>query len=372
MPDILDFFCGVGGFSLGATRAGFNLIGGIDLDAHAMQMHKLNFHGSKHWETDILSQTGSSIKEYFGIKKQIDGIIGGPPCQGFSRMGHQDVNDERNNLFIKFFKLVNEIKPKFFLAENVLGILDAQNSGIIKKALKHVKKDYTVLKPVILKASDYGVPTTRTRVFFFGYLPDCIRPITEESLKNLADTGNVSVNDALIGLPERIQDDWHSDPAGWLSVSDISTKSYFFDRIRGHIPEGVGDKSAIDKLIKENKVSGNQGTIHSAEVRARYAALSPGEVDQISKSRRLELDGYCHTIRAGTGRDHGSFQAVRPIHPTKARVITPREAARLQSFPDWFQFYPTKWHSFRQIGNSVCPILAEKILTIVYNAIIQE
>lgn len=372
MPDILDFFCGVGGFSLGATRAGFNLIGGIDLDSHAMQMHKLNFHGSKHWKTDILSQTGASIKEHFGIKKQIDGIIGGPPCQGFSRMGHQDVNDERNNLFIKFFKLVNEIKPKFFLAENVLGILDAQNSGIIKKALKHVKKDYTVLKPVILKASDYGVPTTRTRVFFFGYLPDCVSPLTEESLKNLANTGNVSVNDALIGLPKKIQADWHNDPSGWLSVSDISTQSYFFDRIRGHIPKGVGDKSAIDKLIKENKVSGNQGTIHSEEVRARYAALSPGEVDQISKSRRLELDGYCHTIRAGTGRDHGSFQAVRPIHPIEARVITPREAARLQSFPDWFQFYPTKWHSFRQIGNSVCPILAEKILTIVYNAIIQE
>ena len=159
---------------------------------------------------DVLKRAGvkTIIDLRGGEEKQIDGIIGGPPCQGFSRMGLQDVNDERNNLFIKFFKLVNEIKPKFFLAENVLGILDAQNSGIIKKALKNVKKDYTVLQPVILKASDYGVPTTRTRVFFFGYLSDWVRPLTEESLKKLADTGKVSVNDALAGLPKKIQDDF--------------------------------------------------------------------------------------------------------------------------------------------------------------------
>jgi len=112
--------------------------------------------------------------------------------------------------------------------------------------------------------------------------------------------------------------------------------------------------------------------VHSCEVRARYASIVAGDVDAKSKSKRLKLNGFCHTIRAGTGRDHGSFQAVRPIHPTEDRVITPREAARLQSFPDWFQFYPTKWHSFRQIGNSVCPILAEKILKLIYDAIIER
>ena len=96
--------------------------------------------------------------------------------------------------------------------------------------------------------------------------------------------------------------------------------------------------------------------------------LKPGEVDSVSKSYRLKYKGFCPTLRAGTGSDKGSYQAVRPLHPTENRVITPREAARLQGFPDWFQFHSTKWHSFRQIGNSVSPILAEHILRVVKEA----
>ena len=101
------------------------------------------------------------------------------------------------------------------------------------------------------------------------------------------------------------------------------------------------------------------------EVAERYANTECGKYDAISRSYRLDPNGFCPTLRAGTGPQQGSFQAVRPIHPTEDRVITPREAARLQGFPDWFQFSPTKWHSFRQIGNSVSPILAEQILNVV-------
>lgn len=368
MPNVIDLFCGVGGFSLGAARAGFNLIGAIDWDRHAMQMHKLNFPLVPHLQEDILQLNGADIKTRLDIKGDIDGIIGGPPCQGFSRMGHQNVEDTRNTLFNKFFELVNQLQPKFFLAENVLGILDEQNRPIITEALNHVRNDYIILNPVILRASDYGVPTTRTRVFFCGYQRDRMNAIEQESLKMLQDTGVVTVTDALYGLPEIIRDDWHADPSGWLEVPTIDKQSFFYDRIRGHIPNGVGDDIAIRRM-HNHQVSGNQGTIHSDSVRARYAALLPGGADAISKSRRLEPNGFCHTIRAGTGPEHGSFQAVRPIHPTQPRVITPREAARLQSFPDWFQFYPTKWHSFRQIGNSVCPVLAEKVLSVIKNNI---
>jgi len=81
------------------------------------------------------------------------------------------------------------------------------------------------------------------------------------------------------------------------------------------------------------------------------------------------LNGFCPTLRAGTGPEKGSYQAVRPLHPTENRVITPREAARLQGFPDWFQFSPTKWHSFRQIGNSVSPILSERIFAVIRKAL---
>ena len=97
----------------------------------------------------------------------------------------------------------------------------------------------------------------------------------------------------------------------------------------------------------------------------RFAETKPGKREPISRTVRLDPNGLCNTLRAGTGRDHGAHQALRPIHPTEDRVITPREAARLQGFPDWFQFHPTKWHSFQQIGNSVSPIVAERILLVV-------
>ena len=372
MADILDLFCGVGGFSLGAARAGFNIVGGIDSDPHAMKMHMLNFPNSAHWEADISQLSGQQILEHFNIQGRLDGIIGGPPCQGFSRMGHKKVDDARNTLFNKFFALVAEIRPRFFLAENVLGILDPQNSPLIDLALNHVRNEYTVLRPIILKASEHGAPTIRTRVFFYGYRPEAMFPIAEREFANLPDTGTVHVGDALRGLPQKIADDWHDNPAGWLNVPAIGIRSYYYDRIRGHIPCGIGNRAAINRMRTKHEISGNQGTVHTPKVRSRYATLKPGDVDPISKSRRLCVDGFCPTLRAGTGREHGSFQAVRPLHPSQSRVITPREAARLQGFPDWFQFYPTKWHSFRQIGNSVCPILAEKISSVIKKHIPEE
>ena len=131
----------------------------------------------------------------------------------------------------------------------------------------------------------------------------------------------------------------------------------------------MGDRAALRRLRKSNEVSGFLGTVHGAEIAGRYAGVETGKSDPVSKSPRLDLDGFCPTLRAGTGPDRGSFQAVRPLHPTEARVITPREAARLQGFPDWFQFDPTKWHSFRQIGNSVSPILAERIFAVIARAL---
>ena len=131
----------------------------------------------------------------------------------------------------------------------------------------------------------------------------------------------------------------------------------------------MGDRAALRRLRKSNEVSGFLGTAHGAEIAGRYARVETGKRDPVSKSSRLDLDGFCPTLRAGTGPDRGSYQAVRPIHPTEGRVITPREAARLQGFPDWFQFDPTKWHSFRQIGNSVSPILAERIFAVIARAL---
>lgn len=133
-------------------------------------------------------------------------------------------------------------------------------------------------------------------------------------------------------------------------------------------PCGLGSKLAVEKL-NQGIVSGNYETKHTNLVAQRYASIKPGKSDKISKSKRLEWEGFCPTLRAGTGSDRGSYQAVRPLHPKMGRVITVREAARLQGFPDWFLFHPTKWHSSRMIGNSVPPLLSQAILKILKSKI---
>lgn len=108
-------------------------------------------------------------------------------------------------------------------------------------------------------------------------------------------------------------------------------------------------------------ITGHTKTVHGPAIAKRFAALGPGLIDPIGRHPKLAWDGQCPTLRAGTGADRGSYQSVRPIHPDEPRVITVREAARLQGFPDAHRFHPTVWHSFRMIGNSVSPLIAREI-----------
>jgi len=369
-PKIIDLFAGVGGLSLGAVRAGFYLALAVELDEHAMAAHQKNFPGFKHLPGDISLLNGGSLMEYAELEVgELDGLIGGPPCQGFSVMGRRSIVDPRNNLFVKFFELVRECQPSFFVAENVLGILDAQYDGIRENALREVENDYVLLAPMRLKASDYGAPTSRERVFFIGYRADAVADFLHMDILAERATTHTTVAEALLGLPPRVRRDWLTEEKSWRPVQP-QPDSPFWKRVSGGIPDGVGDAEAL-RLYRENyMVSGCFGTRHSPEVRARYRRLKHGQKDIISKAVRLKPEGFCPTLRAGTDADRGSYQAVRPIHPTSPRVITPREAARLQGFPDWFRFAPSKWHSFRQIGNSVSPIVAEAVFGVIHSRLL--
>ena len=364
---MVDLFCGVGGLSLGAARAGFAVRGAVDHEGNALGMHGINFPDTKHMREDIAGLTGESIKRGLGIDT-VTGMIGSPPCQGFSTMGKGNPEDVRNDLFVDFFRIVEHVRPKFFLAENVPGMMRDKYDAVRKHALSLVEPCYDVLQPMKLVAHHYGSPTTRKRVFFIGFLKGSMGILTEDHFKPSSGTKPVKVRDALHGLPTNIDPRCQTEGRGWRTVHSWRDTPYA-ERLFGHIPPGVGDNSAIGRLQASNEVSGFLGTMHSADVAARYANTEPGKQDVISKACRLELDGFCPTLRAGTGPDKGSFQAVRPIHPTESRVITPREAARLQGFPDWFQFSPTKWNSFRQIGNSVSPILAERVFGVIAKAL---
>ena len=364
---IINLFSGAGGLSLGAKRAGFDIAGSVEIDPQAISVYRKNFLNPPLWQKDISTASATDILQYFNLEVgEIDGIIGGPPCQGFSHMGSNNSDDPRNQLFIHFFQIVSDVVPKFFLAENVPGILSEKNDQLVEQALSKVEDKYKILDPMELTATNFGVPTTRKRVFFYGYIEDEIDSIEPTEFES-ANTETVHVKDALNGLPEKIDPHWIREKDGWREIDKV-VKGDFGSKLYEHIPDGVGDSEAITRLEEKSEVSGCLGTRHTKKVLDRYSEIKQGKTDPISRSRRLNSNGFCPTLRAGTGKDKGSYQAVRPLHPTQDRVITPREAARLQGFPDWFQFHSTKWHSFRQIGNSVSPILAEHILSIIKKA----
>lgn len=364
---VVDLFAGVGGLSLGATRAGFSVLSCVENDRVALQYHNKNFQACAHIGESITEVSGRQILKA-AQQKRICGVIGGPPCQGFSSMGKRNPSDTRNSLFLEFFRLVRELSPNFFVAENVPGILRNEYTAIRQSALD-MMKSYHVTDAITLKASDYGAATSRTRVFFIGFKKKAY-PKEVMQLLNF-ERGRkkpILVRTALQGLPKRISPDWQTEIESWRKVRLLPTTE-FFNKCHNQVPQKVGDQHSINRLYNSREASGFLGTKHSPVLVERYGNLKQGEQDPISRSVRLSEVGLCPTLRAGTGSDRGSFQAVRPIHPTEPRVITVREAARLQGFPDWFQFSPTKWHGFRQIGNSVSPILGEFVLSEIHKII---
>ena len=368
-PKIIDLYSGVGGLSLGAVKANFNLIGAVEYEKRIIDSHTKNFPNSKHICADVSTIDAKIIRVLTELKSsELAGLIGGPPCQGFSTIGKRNLNDSRNRLFSDFFRLVSELSPAFYMAENVPGILNSKYDEIRKEALRIVEDKYDVLEPIKVNASEYGAATTRTRVFFIGVRKD-IRgaELISQAIIDQKVNHPIYVKDALIGLPVDISESWIDYNSSWQRIKLVKNHNYV--SALNQLIDGLGHLEAIKRLEKKKEVSGCFGTKHSIDVALRYGELAPGQQDPISKSIKLKQNGFCPTLRAGTDSSKGSYQAVRPIHPTEARVITPREAARLQGFPDWFQFHETKWHSFRQIGNSVCPIAAEKVLTAIKNSI---
>jgi DNA (cytosine-5)-methyltransferase 1 len=358
----------VGGLTLGAARAGFEVLAAVDNDSRTEKTFAANFPNCKYIGTDIAKLQGCELRDLSGMNgKIVHGVIGGPPCQGFSRIGRRGPDDARNSLFDHFFRLVAEIRPWFYLAENVLGVLDHQFDDIRRNAVARLE-GYENLEPLTLKAASFGAATNRQRVFFIGYRPEYMDVIKEADFNPPVNIEQVLVETALRGLPHKISPDWQSEGHIWRKLT-CRPDGPFWDKIFGNVPLGVGDRHAIEALADSNRVSGCVGTKHTAPVIKRFAALVQGAVDVPSRAVRLRLTGFCPTLRAGTGPERGSFQALRPIHPTEPRVITTREAARLQGFPDWFVFDETKWHSFRQIGNSVSPILAEAVLKVIVEKI---
>lgn len=359
---VVDLFCGCGGFSLGAELAGFHSLAAVDIDPTLQSAYRKNFPNSQPIQASVADFDKAAWHKLIG-KVRPDAVIGGPPCQGFSRIGRRRKDDPRNSLLSHFYRNVMMLRPKFFIMENVLGLLDEENEDVLDIALEQVRSHYEIVGPFTVNAAHFGAATSRRRVVVVGYDPQEVSDLTIELLTPKEPARLVTVRNAIGDLPSPIPEPKDAEDYGWgrFTPKSADRASSYAKRLRRKPQTGLGWSEAIERH-KEGFVSGLVSTRHSKIVAARYASTPGGKSDSKTKSYRLQWDGQCPTLRAGTDRDKGAFQAVRPLHPGKGRVITVREAARLQAFPDWFVFHPTKWHSFRMIGNSVSPAVSEGLM----------
>ena len=337
---VVDLFSGCGGFSLGAHQSGLDVVGAVDNDPVLVSSYPANFPQTRVVIADVAEMKGQGLCAELG---RIDGIVGGPPCQGFSAIGKRISSDPRRHLLRHFFRVVSEVCPTFFVMENVCGLAYADARGELLAALDLVKDQYEILGPEIFDAAEFGAATRRARLFVIGTHKDRGRAVTLRELEQQKRTPE-AVKAAIADLEGSVFTGERSGFDVWkLAQSDIASK--YSKSLR-----------APDKCF-----TGHRKTTHSSRVEGRFREVPQGGLDVVGRHRRLAWLGQCPALRAGTGPDRGSYQSVRPIHPEYDRVITVREAARLQGFPDGHLFHPTVWHSFRMIGNSVSPFMARAI-----------
>lgn len=334
-PAVIDLFSGCGGMSYGFAQQGFNIIAGIDNWNDALVTFTKNHAGSKGIIADLSNFNPEDLDK---ISENIDVVIGGPPCQGFSISGKRDPNDPRNQLYKGFLKVVEHFKPKAFVLENVPNLV-SMKSGKIKDSLLNAFNalGYEVKYKIIL-ASDYGVPQNRKRVVFVGMLSRNNFEFPEGNYSN--PSNKISCSEAISDLPEFFIEDGtekRTPPqSNYQFLMRKKTDKIFNHQIMKHdkktietvalVPDGGNYKDLPNHLQNTRKV-------HIAWT--RYCSYKPS----------LTID---------TGHRHH-------FHYKFNRVPTVRESARLQSFPDHFIFYGSKTSQYKQVGNAVPPLVAEKI-----------
>ena len=332
----IDLFCGCGGLSYGFEQAGFNILLGIDNDAKALETFEFNHKNAKsicgditeiHYETDIKPLVGDN---------KIDVIIGGPPCQGMSLSGPRKFDDPRNKLYLSYIRLVDEIRPKMFVIENVPGLVGLFGGQIKDSIIEKFEKMGYYIQYKILCASDYGVPQSRRRVVFIGSRIGSFEyPKIQEK--------QVTCKMALSDLPPLI-DELGEETMQYASRPKNDYQKLMRERskeVRNHVAASHSDK--VKKIISLVPDGGNYKDLPEKYIHSRNFHVA---------WTRFASNKPAPTI--DTGHRHH-------FHYEYNRVPTVRECARLQSFPDDFVFLGNKTQQFRQVGNAVPPIMAERI-----------
>jgi DNA (cytosine-5)-methyltransferase 1 len=376
-PIGVDLCAGAGGMSLGFEQAGFDVLAAVEIDPVHCATHQYNFPYSKVICSDISTITGKAIRESSSIgDSEITVVFSGLPCQGFSEIGKRLVDDPRNKLAEHFVRLVLELEADYFVIENVRGLAFGKYREILQRVINKFKRNgYCVEEEYeILNAAEFGVPQNRERLFLMGckrefHLPSYPRPITTslkcsqllkvtKQFESTALPICPTVQDAIGDLPDV---DKHPNllKCDWIESVYYKEPSEYGRVMRGlfELHDDYSYKRQYDSTILTSNLRPN----HTPESVQRFRETAQGKREAKSHFHKLHPLGVCSTLRAGTARNYGSYTAARPIHYAKDRCITVREAARLHSYPDWFRFHVTNWHGFRQVGNSVPPLLAKAV-----------
>lgn len=339
---MIDLFAGVGGLSLGFEQMGFEVVLANEYDPSIAEAYINNRENAKMIVADI---TKLPIDKTFGeFRGQVDLIVGGPPCQGYSQKGQRrTINDPRNFLFKYFVSVVEEVSPQYFVMENVPNLLTAER-GYFRQELESMFTElgYTI-NAQVLCAADYGVPQNRHRAFIIGK-KDSENPVT---------------------MPDKVE----KRTTIWDAISDLA-----------YLASGEGmevspylkaPESEYQKKMREGSafLFNHVATNHSKIALERLAMIPPKggkeylPPEHITKSiysgtwERMDADDISVTITTRFDTpSSGKF-----THPYLDRAITVREAARIQSFPDRFHFFGTKTSQMKQVGNAVPPLLSKAI-----------
>ena len=365
-PIGIDLFAGAGGMTLGFEQAGFDIPISIELDPIHCATHQFNF---PFWQIlcrNVVDVTGDEIRQLPDINnREIDVVFGGPPCQGFSMMGKRALDDPRNSLMSHFVRLILELKPKYFVIENVKGLTMRKHQIFLQEVIDRCSQNgYQVQQPYqVLNAANYGVPQHRERLFLIGCkagltLPNYPQEITHIPLDRKSQNC-ITVRDAIGDLPE-VENYPELLERDWVKVENDYGKPSKYARKMFGIERSNNDYS-YKREYNQTILTSSLRTRHTPKSVKRFDATPPGKIEPVSRFYKLNPDGICNTLRAGTPTSRGAYTSPRPIHPFTPRCITVREAARLHSYPDWFRFHVTKWHGFRQVGNSVPPLLAKAV-----------
>ena len=357
-PIAIDLFAGCGGMSLGLEAAGFDNAIAVEFDAVHSLVHHFNFPYCQTICRDIAKVTSREILDLLKLKgyaTDVSLIAGGPPCQGFSLIGKRQIDDPRNSLVFQYLRIVKEIKPKYFIFENVPGMATGKHKQFLEELISEFEAiGYTINQPIkILDASEYGAPQKRRRLILIGSRKD-VTMATYPAVLSGEKSAFTSVYDAISDLeliPAFIGTDL-GIPASKLDYSG-KRKKYSVQ------PRDIF-KLCHQRTV-DTKIYGHIGSVHTQKSIDRFILTEPGTVERKSRFLKLSPTGLCNTLRAGTNSDKGAYTAPRPIHYYIPRCITVREAARLHTFPDWFQFHRTIWHGFREIGNAVIPLLSKEL-----------